>query len=248
MTGEAEHSQRLETLGLLAAGVVHDVNNLLTVIANYASLALEPGVDAPPPDEAGWRRLLVDIEQIHRAAQRGSDLAVRLLTFARPGSGETATVGVNAVVEDALVMLRGAMGSDIAVSVVLEPACWQVSTDPVRLGQAVVNLIVNARDAMPEGGTLTVRTANAVLAAEAGRPEGRYVRVEVADSGAGIPPELLNRVFEPFFSTKPAGAGTGLGLAMVREYVTHAGGTVGVRSWPGEGTRFELLLPVASHA
>jgi signal transduction histidine kinase len=239
LTSGANHRQRLETLGLLAAGVIHDVNNLLTVIANYAGLALEPRQEEPP-DETQWQRLIWDIEQIHRAACRGSDLTKRLLAYVGPDARQPAVVSVNDLVVETLSMLKGEMWQRVEVRTELDPGCWPVTTDPVRLGQALVNLAVNARDAMPEGGCLTVRSGNL----DSG---GRYVRLEVADTGVGIPGDLLDRVFEPFFSTKPVDTGTGLGLTLVRDFARETGGDVLVESSPGLGTRFEILLPADGH-
>lgn len=239
LTCKAWHDQRLETLGLLAAGVAHDVNNLLTVIENYACLVLEATAADAAPDLESWRRVRSDIEQIHRTARRGEVLAGRILAFGRPDAELSALVSVNAVVADALALLGGSFPTNIEIVASLDAECWPVRADPVRLGQAVVNLAVNARDAMAQGGTLTVRTANVEP------PSGRLVRLEVVDTGNGIPAELIERVFEPFFTTRPAGSGTGLGLSMVRDYVADLGGVVRVDSSPA-GSRFELLLPASA--
>lgn len=235
MTSGANHRQRLETLGLLAAGVIHDVNNLLTVITNYAGLVLEPRQEEPP-DENRWQRLVWDVEQIHRAASRGSELTKRLLAYAGPDARQPALVSVNDLVVETLGMLKGELWQRVEVRTELDPGCWPVTTDPVRLGQALVNLAVNARDAMPQGGCLTVRSGNLYS-------DGRYVRLEVADTGDGIPEDLVDRVFEPFFSTKSMDTGTGLGLTLVRDFARETGGDVLLESAPGAGTRFELLLP-----
>lgn len=244
MTGSVSHRQRLETLGLLATGVVHDVNNLLTVIANYAGLALEPRQDEAPDaplDPDRWRRLRWDIEQIHRTARRGSELTRRVLSYASPDAENPAQVSVNDLIRETLALLKGAMWRRVEVSTDLDPNCQLVTADPVRLRQALVNLAVNARDAMPDGGRMAIRTSNTE------HDQRWFVRVEVADTGDGIPAELLDRVFEPFFSTKGADAGTGLGLTIVREFLTEIGGMVRVESTPGCGTRFELLLPALGH-
>ncbi|MBN1174385.1 MAG: hypothetical protein JXA67_19620 [Micromonosporaceae bacterium] len=241
VTRDARDSQRREMLGLMAAGVVHDVNNLLTIIGNYASFAIDAETPPTPPDEDRWRRLVADIEQIQRAAARGSELTSRLLAFARPGAGAAESLAVNGVVRDALALIRGALGKQIEIVLDLDPDCRPVVFDRTELDQVLVNLIINARDAMPGGGALTLRTRT-VGPAE-GR--GRAVRIAVIDSGEGIPPEVLTRVFEPFFSTKPAGQGSGLGLAVVREIVDGRGGQVLIDSLPGNGTTVELLLPAA---
>ncbi|MBT8226558.1 MAG: hypothetical protein HKP61_21365 [Dactylosporangium sp.] len=246
--------QRMETLGLLAAGIAHDMNNLLTVIANYAAFASGSDADVPP-DADHWRRLLADIGHIQRAAARGTELTGRLLAYARPTAAATAAASpltVGTVVTETLTLLRGAIGGQIVLRTLLEPDCRPVRIGSGELGQVLVNLIVNARDAMPEGGTLGVWAGNVTRADRTERERrgtdrtSEWVRLDVRDSGTGIPPEVRSRILDPFFTTKPAGRGSGLGLAIVHEIVTEAGGEVLIDSEPGLGTTVSLLLPAWS--
>ncbi|MEU8664522.1 ATP-binding protein, partial [Actinoplanes philippinensis] len=234
-----QQAQRLESLGQLAGGIAHDFNNLLAVILNYASFIVEDAAGTPPA---------VDAEQIARAARRGSDLTHQLLAFARREVIRPRPLNLNTVVTEVHQMLERSLGEHIALTVRTTAGLPSVMADPGQLEQVLVNLAVNARDAMPTGGRLTIDTALVDVdfehaAARAGLPTGRYVRLRVSDTGAGMPKEVIDKAFEPFFTTKPSGQGTGLGLATVYGIVTQAGGTVQIYSEPGIGTTFTILLP-----
>ncbi|MEU8818611.1 PAS domain S-box protein [Actinoplanes sp. NPDC048796] len=247
MEAQLQRAQRLEGLGQLAGGVAHDFNNLIAVIANYATFIAEAATDA------GLTEITGDAEQISKAAQRGADLTHQLLAFARREVVRPRPLDINEVVTDIEQMLRRSIGEHIALTVRLAPDLPSVTADPGQLDQVLVNLAVNARDAMPRGGELTLETE--VLHVDddyaSGRPHlrtGRYVRLRVSDTGTGMPPEVIERAFEPFYTTKPAGKGTGLGLATVYGIVTAAGGDLNVYSEPGMGTTFTILLPTTDAA
>ncbi|MEU4625900.1 PAS domain S-box protein [Actinoplanes sp. NPDC023801] len=234
-----QQAQRLESLGQLAGGIAHDFNNLLAVILNYASFIVEDAAGTPAA---------ADAEQIARAARRGSDLTHQLLAFARREVIRPRPLNLNTVVTEVHQMLERSLGEHITLTVRTTAGLPSVMADPGQLEQVLVNLAVNARDAMPTGGRLTIDTAPVKVDAEhaagrAGLPLGRYVRLRVSDTGTGMPKEVIDKAFEPFFTTKPSGQGTGLGLATVYGIITQAGGTVQIYSEPGIGTTFTLLLP-----
>ncbi|WP_229075977.1 PAS domain S-box protein [Actinoplanes sp. DH11] len=234
-----QQAQRLESLGQLAGGIAHDFNNLLAVILNYASFIVEDAAGTPPA---------ADAEQIARAARRGSDLTHQLLAFARREVIRPRPLDLNAVVTEVHQMLDRSLGEHIALTVRTTAGLPSVMADPGQLEQVLVNLAVNARDAMPGGGRLTIDTAPVWVdaehaAARAGLSAGSYVRLRVSDTGTGMPQEVIEKAFEPFFTTKPSGQGTGLGLATVYGIVTQAGGTVQIYSEAGIGTTFTILLP-----
>ncbi|MFI1993905.1 PAS domain S-box protein [Actinoplanes sp. NPDC020271] len=235
-----QQAQRLESLGQLAGGIAHDFNNLLAVILNYAAFIIEDAAGSPPA---------ADAEQIARAARRGSDLTHQLLAFARREVIRPRPLDLNAVVTEVHQMLDRSLGEHINLTVRTSPGLPAVMADPGQLEQVLVNLAVNARDAMPTGGRLTIDTADVRVdaehsAARAGLSPGHYLRLRVSDTGTGMPKEVIDKAFEPFFTTKPSGQGTGLGLATVYGIVTQAGGTVQIYSEPGMGTTFTILLPV----
>ncbi|MBB4750552.1 PAS domain S-box protein [Actinoplanes lobatus] len=234
-----QQTQRLESLGQLAGGIAHDFNNLLAVILNYASFIIEDSAGTPPASDA---------EQIARAARRGSDLTHQLLAFARREVIRPRPLNLNDVVTEVHQMLRRSLGEHITLTVRTPAGLPSVMMDPGQMEQVLVNLAVNGRDAMPTGGRLTIDTAAVEVdiehvAAQAGLPPGRYVRLRVSDTGTGMPREVIDKVFEPFFTTKPSGQGTGLGLATVYGIITQAGGTVQIYSEEGIGTTFTILLP-----
>ncbi|MFC3735957.1 hybrid sensor histidine kinase/response regulator [Paractinoplanes deccanensis] len=244
---QLQRTQRLEGLGQLAGGVAHDFNNLIAVIANYATFIAEAAADAGLTEIAG------DAEQISKAAQRGADLTHQLLAFARREVIRPRPLNLNDVVTDIEQMLRRSIGEHITLDVRLAGNIPSVTADPGQIDQVLVNLAVNARDAMPRGGALTIETELQDVDENyaAGRPHlnpGRYVRMRVSDTGTGMPPEVIERAFEPFYTTKPAGQGTGLGLATVYGIVTAAGGDLNVYSEPGMGTTFTILLPTTDAA
>jgi PAS domain S-box-containing protein len=241
---QLRHAQKMEAVGRLAGGVAHDFNNLLNVIMGYAALLsrrVAAGADASR------------LAQIVKSAERAAGLTRQLLAFSRKQVLEPVVLDLNAVVGELGGMLRRLIGED--VELVLQPAAglWPVKADPGQLEQVVMNLAVNARDAMPHGGALTITTANVeVTPAEARQqatvPAGRYVVLTVRDNGCGMDQETQSHIFEPFFSTKEKGKGTGLGLATVYGVVQQTGGSIHVESAPGRGAAFHIYLPPSEGA
>jgi two-component system cell cycle sensor histidine kinase/response regulator CckA len=229
-------AERLESVGQLAGGIAHDFNNLLAVIANYAGFlkqAVEPGTQAAD-----------DVDQILVACRGANELTRRLLLFSRRRAGNPQVIDLQTVIAETERLLRRTLGEQVELRTAVEPGLWRVRADRSQLEQVLVNLAINARDAMPEGGLLRVEAANVELAPETVPGiAGEVVRLEVSDTGAGMPDEVLDRAFEPFFSTKPAGEGTGLGLATVYGIVRGAGGHVELRSDSGTGTTVVMHLP-----
>jgi PAS domain S-box-containing protein len=247
-----QQSQRLESLGQLVGGVAHDFNNLLNVIQGYADFSAEQ-VQALAQADARLEPVLDDIEQVRVAAQQATRLTRQLLTFARHEVNRPEVLDLNEAVKGAGQLLRRTLGEHIDLTIAAEPALWQVKADRGQLEQVLVNLAVNARDAMPGGGRLTIDTGNAEVDAAYAtrRPElrpGRYARLRVSDTGMGMDRATAERVFEPFFSTKPKGRGTGLGLATVYGVVTQAGGSIEIYSEKGLGTTVSVLLPATDEA
>ncbi|MEZ6183605.1 MAG: PAS domain-containing protein [Planctomycetota bacterium] len=230
-------AQKMEILGRLAGGVAHDFNNLLTAILGYSDLTL--------------RRLAADdaarggVEEIHKAGQRAAALTRQLLSFSRRQVLQLRVLNVNGLVEDMSKLLHRLLGEDVTLTVSLGAGLPCVKVDPSQLEQVVLNLCINARDAMPEGGELEVFTRKGELSAP-GQPSHPAVVLAVRDHGAGIPPEVLPHVFEPFYTTKEVDKGTGLGLSTVHGIVQDAGGQVRVDTEPGRGTTFEVYLPAAA--
>ncbi|HET8723200.1 MAG TPA: PAS domain-containing protein [Anaeromyxobacteraceae bacterium] len=232
-------SQKLDSLGRLAGGVAHDFNNLLTVILCSVE-AQQAALDAGQPVDRE------DVEQVRAAGERARDLTRHLLAFARKQANEPATVDLGEMVGRSEPLLRRMLREDVRLETASGAAPWPVRCDPARLEQVLVNLVVNARDAMPQGGVLQVSIENvSVAAADADLPGGDWVRLRVADSGTGMSPEVQEHLFEPFFTTKEAGGGTGGGLAIVYGIVRQAGGHVRVRSVPADGTTVDVFLPRA---
>jgi signal transduction histidine kinase len=243
-------AQRLESLGELAGGIAHDFNNLLAVIVNYAAFVAED-LTAAARAEVGdrWETTREDVEQIRLAAEQAANLTSQLLAFARRDAVKPAVVDVNEVVGNVAQLLSRTLGEQVEFKSSLEEDLWPVLIDPGQLEQILVNLAVNARDAMPEGGMLRVETVNMDIDEEyASRVEltpGRYVRVRLSDTGVGMSREAVQRAFDPFFTTKPPGEGTGLGLATVYGIVQRAGGSAQIYSEPDVGTTFTALLPAS---
>ncbi|MBK8647414.1 MAG: PAS domain-containing protein [Gemmatimonadetes bacterium] len=232
-------AQRLESIGRLAGRVAHDFNNLLTVILSHAAFARQ---DLATADE--------DLAAIEQAGARASELTAQLLAFARRQVIEPRIIDLNVLTTQIDRMLRRLIGEHVQLETVLEPQLWPVRVDPAQMEQVLLNLAVNARDAMPNGGTLTLETANVVLdagyvASHADVQPGEYVMLAVSDNGEGIDPALLPMIFEPFFTTKPSGVGTGLGLATCYGIIRQAGGHIWAYSEPGNGATFKLYLPRA---
>ena len=226
---QVHRSQRLESLGQLAGGVAHDFNNMLGVIVNYANFVIEEA-ESPEPDV---KMIVADARQVVRAGERGTDLTHQLLAFGRREVVRPQVLDLNKVIGDVEEMLRRSIGEHITLIVRPGADLPPVTCDPGQVEQLLVNLVLNARDAMPSGGNLVIDTS---------RHDDR-VCLRVSDSGRGMKPDVLERAFEPFFTTKASGEGTGLGLATVYGIVTQAGGDVSIASEPGLGTTVTVLLP-----
>ncbi len=228
-------AQKLEAIGRLAGGVAHDFNNVLTAILGSAELLL---LDTPPG--ASQRE---EVEIIRDAAVRAQELIRQLLAFSARQVLQPAVIDLNDLIKNVGRMLRRLIGEDLVLVTELAKDLGAVRVDPGQVEQVLVNLAVNARDAMPDGGRLIVRTDNVTATDSAELPNGRYVVIEVADTGTGMDDATLGRVFEPFFTTKERGKGTGLGLATVYGIVRQSGGQISVTSAPGAGTTFRIHLP-----
>jgi signal transduction histidine kinase len=228
-------AQKLEAIGRLAGGVAHDFNNVLTAILGSAELLL-----LDTPEGASARE---EVEIIRDAAQRAQELIRQLLAFSARQVLQPAVTDLNDLIKNLSRMLRRLIGEDLALATELADALGAVRVDPGQVEQVLVNLAVNARDAMPDGGRLTIRTENVEMTDSGDLPDGRYVLVEVVDTGSGMDAATLARVFEPFFTTKARGKGTGLGLATVYGIVRQSGGQVAVSSTLGTGTTFRIHLP-----
>ncbi len=233
-------SQKMDAIGKLAGGVAHDFNNLLTAILGFGQFLLD-SLDAGDSRRG-------QVEEILRAGRRAADLTAQLLSFSRQQLVQPAVVDPNAAVTETLSLLSRLVGENIVVEARLDPGIGMVRADPAQLQQIVMNLVINARDAMPEGGRLTVETANVTMDQSYSTPQfavtpGDYVMLAVVDTGVGITDEVRARMFEPFFTTKARGQGTGLGLATVYGAVKQCGGYVWVYSDPGRGSTFKVYLP-----
>ncbi len=245
LEAEYRQSQKMEAMGVLAGGVAHDFNHLLTVIGGYSEV-LQARLPPHSP-------LQDHVAQIAQASERAALLTRQLLAFSRKQVLAPKVVNLNAVVKDISKMLRRLIGEDIELRLLLDFTLGQLRADPGQLGQVLLNLAINARDAMPRGGVLTVRTA-AVAPHEHARsvlvaaPPGRYLMLEVADTGCGMDEPTRARIFEPFFTTKEAGKGTGLGLSTVYGIVTQSEGFIEVISELGKGAAFRVYFPVVSEA
>jgi two-component system NtrC family sensor kinase len=236
-------AQKMEAVGRLSGGIAHDFNNILTIILGNIDMAL--------------RRLGDDSPRVHRlldsarqASERAATLVQRLLAFSRQHPQEIKSVDINRLVQSMSELLRRTIGETITIETVLAGGLWKVAVDPNQLENAIINLAVNSRDAMPEGGRLTIETANSYLdeayvAAQHGEElaPGQYVMLAVTDAGTGMKREVVERAFDPFFTTKPVGMGTGLGLSMVYGFVKQSNGHVKIYSEIGEGTTIKLYLP-----
>ncbi len=240
---QLQQAQKLESVGRLAGGVAHDFNNLLTVISGYAQMVLDDLGDGEQHRES--------LEEISNAANRATSLTRQLLIFSRRQMVSPKTIALNELVWQLEKMLRRLIGEDIELHLALGPRAGFIRADPGHIEQVVMNLAVNARDAMPGGGKLTIETAAFPVDEElaGSNPElipGDYVLLRVSDTGTGMTPEVQARIFEPFFTTKEQGKGTGLGLAMVYGIVRQTGAAILVDSEPGQGTTFRILFPAVA--
>jgi PAS domain S-box-containing protein len=233
--------QKMEAVGQLAGGVAHDFNNVLTVIQGFSELVLN---NLPPGHE-----LAQPVSEIKRAGERAAQLTGQLLAFSRKAVVRPVVLDLNAILTDAENMLRRLIGENIELTSVHDPMLWKVRADPVQVDQLLLNLVSNARDAMPHGGSIALETRNVAIGASqatAGRqpaPPGNYVCLSVTDTGCGMDSATMDRIFEPFFTTKLPGKGTGMGLAAAYGIVQQCGGHIRVQSQAGIGTSFSIYLP-----
>jgi two-component system cell cycle sensor histidine kinase/response regulator CckA len=239
---QLRQSQKVEAIGRLAGGIAHDFNNLLTIINGYTELLL---ARLPPQD-----RTSRDINEIRKAGMRAASLTRQLLAFSRKQILEPKVLDMNAIVVELEKMLRRLIGEDVRLTIAQAPGLRRIKADPGQIEQVIMNLVVNARDAMPQGGNLTLETANvdldeAYAARHVGVRSGAYIMLAVSDTGSGIDKESMSHIFEPFYTTKGPGKGTGLGLSTVYGIVKQSGGNVWAYSEPGRGTTFKIYLPQA---
>jgi two-component system cell cycle sensor histidine kinase/response regulator CckA len=238
-------AQKMEAIGRLAGGVAHDFNNLLTAILGYSELLLDR--------VRGDQSLASDVEEVKKAGESAARLTKQLLAFSRQQVVEPQVVDLNAIVAELQKLLARVIGEDVQLDVVTYPGLLRVRVDPGQIEQLILNLAVNARDAMPQGGALRIATASATIDEDfarrhAGAVPGQFVAISVADNGCGMSADVLAHIFEPFFTTKPVGKGTGLGLATVFGVVRQSGGFLTVDSTLGVGTTFTAYLPVSSES
>jgi PAS domain S-box-containing protein len=243
LESQLRQAQKMEAVGQLTGGVAHDFNNILTVIIGMTELLSDV--------LGGDQKLGPIVQAIDEAASRGAQLTQRMLAFARKQPLQARNIDLNEIIGRAAVMLRRTIGEDVAVKLALAEGLWPALADPAQIEDVILNLAVNARDAMPNGGQLVIETSNIYLDEQYAAQNlevaaGDYVSVVVTDSGTGMPPEVVERVFEPFFTTKEVGRGTGLGLSMVYGFVKQSRGHVKIYSEVGHGTSIKLYLPRAT--
>ncbi|HET7676438.1 MAG TPA: ATP-binding protein [Candidatus Limnocylindrales bacterium] len=244
LEGRLRQAAKMEAVGQLAGGIAHDFNNLLTIIIGLCSLVQEQLEDADP-------EVREDVAQVALAAERAAGLTRQLLTFSRRHETLTETIDAAAHVAEMVPILERLVGADIALEARLAHDAGMISIDPTQLSQILINLAANARDAMPDGGRLTVEARRILADGRApgphvGRPSGAYLMLAASDTGEGMDEATQERVYEPFFTTKEIGKGTGLGLSTVYGIVTDAGGHLSLRSEVGRGTTFEIYLPLVA--
>jgi hypothetical protein len=237
---QLRQSQKMEALGLLTGGVAHDFNNLLTIITGYSQIILGKLREGDPNRHFA--------EQIMKAAERAGELTSRLLQFSRRRVPQARIIDLNQVVISLGTMTRRLLGEEIELDIKLAPDLGSVNADAGRIEQVLLNLAVNSRDAMPQGGTVTIETANEVVTTAGAVKPGSYVVLTVKDTGTGMDAATKAHAFEPFFTTKRAGSGTGLGLYTVAGIVKQSGGAVELNSQPGSGTSFRVYLPRVDRA
>jgi two-component system cell cycle sensor histidine kinase/response regulator CckA len=240
LENQINQSQKMDMVGQLAGGIAHDFNNVLSAIMMANDFLL----NAHKPTDPSFQ----DIMQIKQNATRAATLVRQLLAFSRRQTLRPQVLDLGDALSDLTMLLRRLIGEKVKLDLVHGRDLWPVKVDVSQFEQVIVNLAVNARDAMPEGGTLTVRTANLSTAesghlAYKGMPAADYVRIDISDTGTGISPEIVDKIFEPFFSTKEVGKGTGLGLSTVYGIVKQTGGFIYVDSEPGKGSSFRIFLP-----
>lgn len=240
LEAQLQQAQRMEAIGRLAGGLAHDFNNMMTVVSGYSDILL---ARLSPQDP-----LYANLREIKKAGDHASQLTRQLLAFSRRQVLKPRVLDLNLVIRDMDQMLGRLIVEEIQVALALAPGLWRVMADPAQIEQVVMNLVINARDAMPQGGKIEIRTQNVDLDEKAARPyvdalPGPYVQLSIRDTGTGMDEETRSRIFEPFFTTKEKEKGTGLGLATVYGIVRQSEGHVGVESQPGRGTTFRVLLP-----
>jgi len=236
LENELRQAQKMEAVGRLATGIAHDFNNLITVLLGYSDELID---EVPPGSQ--WQKSAIEIR---RAAERASGLTQQLLAFSRRQAAVAHTVDLNLVVANMEDLIRRLLGPEIRLSFNLDPGLSNIRADGAQIGQVLMNLVVNARDAMPQGGLLSIETANVELGSEhLDVIPGPHVSLSVRDTGVGMAPEVRDRLFEPFFTTKDSGHGTGLGLSMVQGIVRQSGGHIAVESRVGKGTTFHVYFP-----
>ncbi len=239
-----ERAERMETVGRLVGGIAHDFANILTMISGYSDILLGRLGEKDP--------LRPELDEIRQAANRGARLTAQLLGFTRGQKSERRPIDLNVVVRDLERMLRLITGESVDLDLALSPDLDPVMADASQMEQVIMNLVLNARDAIPAAGRIRVETANREISgnmvSESGMPAGACVTLSISDDGHGIAPDTLDRIFEPFFTTKESGRGTGLGLSTVQRIVNEAGGQICVRSAPGEGSTFTICLPRCARA
>ena len=240
---QMQQAMRMDAIGQLTGGVAHDFNNLLAVVMGNAELLREMLADGSEEAEL--------TDEVLNAAGRGADLVRRLLAFARKQQLQPRAIGLNERLPDIVALLRRTLGEHIHIRIIPDPDLGMVNVDPAQVDDAILNLAINARDAMPGGGTLTIRTSNITLNEASPDKDGElapgnYVMLEVSDTGTGMTPDVVARALEPFFTTKESGRGTGLGLSQVYGLVKQSGGHLKIESEPGRGTRIKIYLPRAA--
>jgi len=245
LEAQLRQSQRMEAVGRLAGGIAHDFNNLLTAISGFGQLTLEALAPGDP--------LRRNLEEINGAAARAAELTRQLLAFSRQQLLKPKVIDLNAVTQETLEILRRVIGEDIAIETEFAADLWRIRADPGQVVQVLLNLAVNARDAMPQGGYLKLRTANRRLTGQEGNgvfevEEGDYVALEMEDTGSGMTHDVLSHIFDPFFTTKDVGKGTGLGLSTVYGIVKQSGGYIWAESTPGSGALFRICIPRVEEA